>query len=135
MERIVWSEAWSVGVERIDAEHKTLVAMLDELGQALASGQGQEAVKRTAAGMRQYAQGHFRTEEDGMLATNYPGRTSHIFEHDAFIEKVLDLEEVMGQGGVVAAADLWSYLQDWLSEHIQGPDKILGAHLCAFERS
>ncbi len=131
MEIIVWTKEFSIGVARIDEEHQTLVAMLNELGQAIASGQGREAVARTSARMRGYAQQHFKTEEEAMTASWYPNRTSHVAEHDLFIEKVLDLEGTMGQGGTILAKDIWTFLRDWLNGHILGSDKLLGAHLCA----
>lgn len=133
METVSWTEAMNVGVERIDTEHKVLLAMLNELSQAVASSHGQTAVARTATRMRQYAQEHFRTEEDAMLATNFPARTRHIAEHDQFIEKVLDLEEAMSVGGAVAAAEIWAFLRAWLTGHIMVLDKALGQHLCALE--
>ncbi|MBU1041402.1 MAG: bacteriohemerythrin [Proteobacteria bacterium] len=131
MEIIAWTKEISVGVARIDEEHQTLLAMLNELGQAMAADQGGEAVKLTSARMRAYAQQHFKTEEEAMTATKYPARTSHVAEHDAFIEKVLDLEDALGRGESVPAKDLWTFLRNWLSEHIQGPDKLLGEHVCA----
>lgn len=134
MEAVAWTEEISVGVARIDEEHKNLLAMLNELGQAMASGQGREAVSVTSARMREYALQHFKTEEEAMTASRYPDRSSHMAEHDSFIGKVLDLEETLGQGGAVPAKDLWTFLRNWLSEHIQGPDKLLGEHLCAAGR-
>jgi len=108
-----------------------MLSMLNDLGQAIASGQGHEAVNLTLARMREYATKHFKTEEEAMTSSRYPGRASHIAEHDSFIEKVLDIEEAVNQGDQVAAGDLWTYLRNWLSEHIQGEDKVLGEHLCA----
>ncbi len=131
METIIWTEALSVGVERIDREHQTLVVMLNDLGQVIGSGQGQQSVAQVVCRMRQYAQEHFATEEEAMTATRYSGRTSHMAEHDAFIEKVLEVEDALSQGEPVAAGDIWKYLRLWLTEHIQGPDKVLGEHLCA----
>jgi hemerythrin-like metal-binding protein len=131
METIVWTDDISIGIERIDEEHQTLVAMLNELGQAIAAGRGDEAMMLTSARMREYASRHFKTEEEAMTASRYPGRTSHVAEHDAFIEKVIDVEAAMRQGNPVEARDIWRYLRNWLSEHIQGADKVLGEHLCA----
>lgn len=131
MEIIAWTREISVGVVRFDEEHQTLLAMLNELGQGIAAGQGGEAAVRTSARMRAYAQQHFKTEEEAMIATRYPVRTSHVAEHDIFIEKVLDLEDILSRGEIIPAMDLWTFLRNWLSEHIQGPDKLLGEHVCA----
>ena len=131
MKTIAWTDELSIGVERIDEEHKTLVAMLGDLGQAMDSGQGQQAVSLTAARMRQYAQQHFKTEESAMSETRFPLRTSHVAEHDAFIEKVLDLELDLEQGANVSATELWNFLWTWLQEHIQRADRTLGAHIRA----
>lgn len=129
MDEIVWTQEMSVGVERMDAEHRALVAMLNELGQALASGRGDEAARDVAGRMRRYAKEHFQTEESAMLASDYPTRTGHIAEHDSFIEKVLELEEALSLGGSAEPEGLRAYLADWLRSHIMGTDKALGAHL------
>lgn len=131
MGEIVWTQEMSVGVERLDAEHKMLVAMLNELGQALASGRGDKAARDVAERMRLYAKEHFQSEESAMLASDYPTRTGHIAEHDSFIEKVLDLEDRLGQGGAAEPEAIRDYLADWLRRHIMGTDKALGAHLAA----
>lgn len=134
METVCWTEAMSVGVARIDEQHKRLVEMINELGQAIGAGRGQAAMRDIVGCMRLYAQEHFRTEEEAMGVSRFPGRTSHVSEHDAFIELVQDLEAALDQGGVVSATATWRFLWDWLANHIQGPDKVLGDHLCACGR-
>jgi hemerythrin len=131
METVVWTEALSVGVERIDEQHKKLVAMLGQLQQAVGSGQGQCVSAEIVAQMRQYAKEHFKTEEEAMTASRYPGRTSHVAEHDSFIEKVLDVEDALGLKDEALAKDILDFLLHWLAGHIQGPDKVLGEHLVA----
>ena len=131
METIVWTSALSVGVDRIDKEHQALVAMLNEVNQAIDSGQGDVAVAGVVGKMRRYAQEHFRTEESAMTDTRYPARESHMIEHDAFIEKMLDMEQNVGRPGSVSASEVRDFLRHWLMEHIQGTDKLLGKHICA----
>jgi hemerythrin len=104
------------------------------MSQAIASGQGQEAAMGIVGRMRRYAQEHFKTEELAMSDTAYPARNSHMIEHDAFIERMLDFERDLGRAGSVSAKEIWEFLWRWLREHIQETDKLLGMYICALKR-
>lgn len=132
MEPVEWSAEISVGVARIDEEHKAFLDMLNGLGQAAAGeGLGRAAAVQAVERMREYALWHFKTEEEAMSASRYASRSSHVNEHDRFIEKVLDMEAALEEGQSVRAADIWRFLRGWLSEHILAQDKPLGEHLRA----
>lgn len=126
---IVWVQEFSVGIDGIDEQHKTLVAMLNDLAAAINSGTGQGVVADLVARMRRYAQEHFQFEEKEMAATAYPARNSHMIQHDDFIKKLLDMEEQLARHETVSAIEIRNFAWQWLRDHILGTDKVLGAFL------
>lgn len=131
METIAWAHAFEVGVKSIDEQHKRLVEMLNSLSKAIGENHGKEAVMGIVEEMKDYAVYHFRTEEEAMEAKNYPKRSPHKQEHDTFIEQVLDAADALESGGKLTPQEVWTFLHDWLVEHILESDKALGQHLSA----
>ena len=70
-------------------------------------------------------------EEEAMEAKDYPNRSQHKQEHDAFIEQVLDAADALESGGKITPEQVWAFLYKWLVEHILESDKAMGAHLVA----
>jgi len=58
-----WNERLSVGVASIDAEHKRLVGMLNELYDAMQARHSQEALGKVLDGLINYTASHFKHEE------------------------------------------------------------------------
>jgi hemerythrin len=126
MAYINWSEPFSVNIKEIDEEHKILIAMLNELHEAIIdfhSDGRNGAAKKTVAGMLDYASHHFATEEKYMLEYNFPRYAEHKKEHADFLNQALALNTKIAAGGYVFNLDIASFLRSWLSHHIMGTDK------------
>ena len=64
MEQITWTEEFSVGVVRIDEQHKQLIAMINRLIAEPQTTTRSETISDLLTGMTNYAQMHFATEEE-----------------------------------------------------------------------
>ena len=121
---VAWDDAYSVGFELIDNQHKGLVLMTNELFQGCKGGGdiAHDAFMRTIRKAVEYAQTHFYTEEKYMKQTNYPGLETHKMEHENFIEEVkkalVDFES-----GKAEPINLARFLKKWLLNHIALSDK------------
>jgi hemerythrin-like metal-binding protein/PAS domain S-box-containing protein len=123
LEKIEWREAFSVGVPAMDAQHKKLVNMINQLADCHADrGIGaSEYFQEILSAMFDYTQVHFSAEEAYLKKIGYPQLTAHEKEHRAFLEKATALA-VVSVDGVQDSAGLHDYLKTWLLEHILKSD-------------
>ena len=92
MALITWSDSYSVNSPEMDAQHKKLVAMINDLHDAMKDGHGKEALGRTLDGLIDYAGIHFADEEKLMVKVNFAELPAHKLEHEAFVKKALKLQ-------------------------------------------
>ncbi len=129
-----WSDKLSVGVPSIDAQHKKLVSMVNELFDAMRSGHGKDAVGKTLTGLIQYTVTHFDYEEQLFAKTGYPDTAAHKKEHEDLKKKVSALQEKIKTGTSIGAAqsmEVMEFLKGWLVNHILVVDKKYGPHLAS----
>ncbi len=126
---IVWTDEFSVGIPEIDEQHQKLLKMLNDLGKAMAEGKGKEILDRLLAGLIDYTQRHFKTEEFYMEKAGYPELEDHAKVHRMLTEKVQDMVERMNRGEAGLGIELFDFLQDWVKKHILGTDKKYAPYL------
>ena len=113
----------SVGIASIDAEHKKLVAMLNELFDGVSAGKGREALGRVLDQLVDYTQVHFGNEERFFAQYGYPESAPHKKEHEDLAKQVLDVQRKYNSGASSALSmEVMSFLKNWLIKHIQGSD-------------
>lgn len=129
MPLITWENSYSVGVEKIDTQHKKLIDLINQLHDALTVGKGREVLAGVLNGVADYTKMHFSTEEDLMRTHQYTGFAEHKKIHDDLIKQVGDLQAKAKSGGMFLSTDVMKFLQSWLAHHISNIDKKLGAYL------
>ena len=120
---IEWSDELSVNILAIDEQHKRLVAMINDLHQAMVARQTRDALRAIIDRMCDYAVVHFATEEKYMTRLDYPAYAEHKTEHDEFTAKARDLQARLAAGGLVLSLEVINFLRQWLTDHIRGSDK------------
>jgi methyl-accepting chemotaxis protein len=128
-ELIPWSDQLSVGVPSMDAHHRKLVAMINELHAALRRKQGLAVTTKMLQGLGEYVQYHFREEEALMERAGYPKLAEHKEVHRRFLEAAAKLQERWQTGDSSVGSELMSVLRTWLVQHIQGMDRQYGVVL------
>jgi hemerythrin len=122
-EYMKWSESFSVGHPGIDAQHKKLVSLLNELCVAMGSGRSSSVLGTILEQLVNYTKEHFRAEEVIMKEAAFPGFAAHKLEHDALAGKILKLQSELRAGTVGISIELLDFLKDWLTHHILESDK------------
>ena len=127
-----WTEDLNVGVKSINDQHKKLVAMVNDLHDAMEKGQGAAALGKTLDGLVDYTKTHFAYEERLFADTGYADAATHKGEHDKLTATVVAVQEKYNGGaGDSLSGDVMRFLKSWLVNHIQGTDMKYGPHLQA----
>jgi hemerythrin-like metal-binding protein len=122
MALITWSDRMSVGVERIDKQHRQLIDLLNSLHAEMMAGRGLQAVSEVLDNLIKYAKTHFATEETLFRNHGYPQSQAHKQEHDELTDKAIALQREVSSGRATLTLPTMNFLKDWLSSHILKSD-------------
>ena len=124
-----FTEDCMTGIAMVDEEHRQL---FDTMNQAVilanTDGNLSAEVKSLLFVLKQYAETHFKHEEEYMKEMNDPELPRQQREHQAFKEKLEEfpLEKLDGSDGKQMLKELLDYLSRWLYHHILGSDIMIG---------
>lgn len=128
---IVWNDQLSVGIEEIDAQHKVLVEIVNQLHTAILAHHGSSEVLAVLDELVDYTRIHFAVEEALMRVLAYPDYDSHKQGHEALLEQVLDFRHRVVDQGRVVTFELMHFLKQWLLVHIMESDQAYAPHFIA----
>jgi hemerythrin len=122
MERIIWTDNFSLGVGVIDQQHKRLIDMLNQLIDAENVKTNSETVYDLLDAMTKYSKEHFRTEERLLGKYGCPLLDEQKRDHRAYRIKTLQLCQATMLGVEAVPTVLVNYLREWWTHHIQEDD-------------
>lgn len=123
MALIEWTEDLTLKIDIIDEQHRKLVDMINEFYFELNKKGNKKLVSELITKMTNYAQLHFKTEEELFSSYSYDDAGSHIKKHEDFTDKVKDLTNRYKTGKHILSFEITNFLKDWLINHIQKCDK------------
>lgn len=129
MAKYLWRDAFCVGDQEVDKQHRKLFELLDQLYSAVCVGEGTEQVGRVLEELLGYTRYHFYAEETLMQEVGYPGYASHKQEHEQLMAEVQRQLEAFKRGDKILSIDLLEFMNDWLSQHILQSDLQISEHL------
>ncbi|MCB1056496.1 MAG: hemerythrin family protein [Acidobacteria bacterium] len=126
--KIVFDESLHTGNRAVDVQHKFLVDIINDLAEALETGQAAGQVKKTLNLLKYYAEWHFEREELCMDRFHCPAAEVNKSAHRYFIET---FERFQGEyresgGSEDIARRMYTELTAWLVGHIKKIDTQLG---------
>jgi hemerythrin len=124
-----WSKKYAIGIAEIDEQHKILVEITNNMFTAHVRGAAHQQVEHIIAAMIDYAQLHFKLEEQFMLNNNYSAHQEHKIEHQVFTDKVRLFFEEYKNGSTTIPYQILIFLRDWLVHHIQVSDKKIAEEI------
>jgi hemerythrin len=125
-----WEDRMSVGVREIDAEHRHLVDMLNQLFDAMQRGEGRDKLGEILDGLVEYTDAHFKHEEFLFDKTEYPDSEMHKKEHNNLRKQVIEIQKKYKSGEYdTLTIETLTFLKNWLVNHTTGSDRRFGPHL------
>lgn len=130
MPLIEWSEEYSVGLEIFDAEHKTLIAIINRLHDAFEQGMDRHVTDAALDELIEYTVQHFGHEETYFDNYAYPDKAAHLVAHRELRQQVEEYR-ASAKGSIEMALELITFLRYWLLGHILSEDKKFCRYLIA----
>ncbi len=135
-EQIIWSDGFATGIEEVDKQHRTMLALVDEVRGLVADQRHQDQQERLAAVLDQlneYASYHFLAEENLLRQhlPQHPGTAAHIQAHRAYWIAITGYQRQLRYGDPELCDALYSFLRQWWIGHILTIDQEMGAALRA----
>jgi hemerythrin len=122
MALITWSRNFSVGVDKIDKEHRGLIDLINLLHTEMLAGKSKDVLGPVLDKLIVYTKTHFSTEESLFRTHGYPLAAAHKKEHETLTQKVLELQTELKSGKNVISITVLNFLRDWLTNHILKQD-------------
>lgn len=132
-----WSTTFATGIEVIDAQHQTLVDLLNQLARQMAAEADELAIYAVFDALTDYALHHFQTEE-GIWRQHLgddAATLAHEQSHQDFVAEVARVRQVAGSAGGHESADqVLSFLTRWLAFHILEDDTRMSIIVGSLQR-
>jgi hemerythrin-like metal-binding protein len=117
-----WSNAYSVGIPQIDTQHQGLVRLINDLHNAMASGEGKQALGKILDELVRYTEVHFGYEEYVLREKLYSKLAAHHSEHQKLTRQVIELRDRYRASKLALTVEVMQFLKNWLAGHIQVHD-------------
>lgn len=131
MAYIDWNESYSVGIKAMDDQHKELVNMINQLHEAMKTGQASKEAPAILKRLVDYTHSHFDAEEKLLIKETYPGLLNHQKMHKDLIAQVEQYQKDLATKSLTIGVKMSEFLKDWLTTHITVEDKKYGKYLNA----
>lgn len=124
MKLVKWDPAFETGDATVDHQHQRLFELINDLHEAVRDKRGDQLVRRTLDELAWYTAEHFAAEEALMDRFEYPAAPRHRKIHGDLLDR-LEAVRADHAAGAPVTMRLYSFLMDWLKEHIRREDKAL----------
>jgi hemerythrin len=120
---IKWRDGYATHVAQFDEEHKKLVALINELAEAIRDRQGEAVLGHVFSELVDYVHQHFTHEEQEMERYNFPGLEEQRAAHAKLKASVFDLQARFNAGEPRVIQEVYELLRFWLIDHILEVDQ------------
>jgi len=121
--KIEWKEEYSVGVKKIDEQHKKMLSLVSKLKEILYEVDNTDSIKSLIQELVDYGRYHFDTEENYFEQTNYPDKLIHQSYHNDYNEKILEFQNKFSEEKTIKIAfEISDFLEEWWITHIKYED-------------
>ena len=114
---IVWNDQFSVGVPRMDAQHRQLIDLIN----ALHPDTDADSASKVISGMFDYASLHFAEEEELLRQVGYSELHTQQREHQSFLLKASEFSKSDLHKPELCAQSS-DFLRSWMLHHILEED-------------
>lgn len=126
---INWNNRYLTGLSEIDEHHQRLFFLINYLYDELYNNSSAEFLNSIFVSLIDYTGYHFSAEEILMNSSEYPNYELHKREHGIFSSRLFEMYRLFSHGRATISLELLTFLQNWLTTHIQLSDVEFGRYL------
>ena len=113
----------------VDEQHQELVARANVLHEAIFAAEPRDELLVKFSALIDYAEMHFRSEEQMILDHGYGGYEAHAAEHARLLEQIHLARREVADGAINPCQALAFFLQVWTEKHLVTRDRQLAESL------
>ncbi len=123
LQMIEWSPAISTGVADVDADHKKLIDLLNQIFISSYAGVSSEMLDKILKELMDYTIYHFDREEKYLKEHGYPLLAEHNIQHEKLKDQLREIISKVNESNLENLSDeTYAFLRGWLIDHIQAHD-------------
>ena len=126
---IPWTSKLSLGIDKIDEQHKELVRLINRLHRAMKVKEGSSQASDILDKLAEYTIYHFTFEEQLFDKYGYPQSDEHKEYHRKLVDSVVSFQKDFKSGRAGLTMELMLFLTNWLKDHIMKTDRKYVAFL------
>jgi hemerythrin-like metal-binding protein len=130
---VEWDECLRLGIEEIDAQHKNLLEIINDLWTGWRQKQPCDILLILLGQLHRYAAEHFQFEQELMERTRFEGLAEHQLQHDVLLGEVRRLGRHCSSCSELMDLEFFEYLRNWHLDHTQDLDVTMARHLLSFQ--
>ena len=124
-----WGDNWLTGNATIDADHKRLVELVNELNQSVTSNGTRADTGKVLLGLVDYTHQHFAREESIWREGGLNSLEAHQGIHANLLQKVDEIKQSYDTGTGAIGEEVLAFLRNWLIDHVFLTDKAAVAQI------
>ena len=129
MALIDWKDEFSVGVPDVDHEHQELIALINELYDAISGDTDEYTVMDFLGEIYAHVSAHFALEEKIMRERKYDQYAEHKADHEVLLDELRDIMDDYEENAYFSDEAFAQAVGKWFSEHFRNRDARLHKHL------
>lgn len=120
---VIWKDEYSVEIAKLDAQHRKILEIINELYHAMRGMQKSSTVWKSLMQLMDYTMTHLTEEEEMMRKCEYPDLASHKDVHNVMRRKIVELIEMHRKTAGDLSFEVLEFLKEWWIKHILGMDR------------
>jgi hemerythrin len=123
MKEFEWKPIYDLGIEPIDAQHRTIMEKFRLLHEAIVGKAKPELIVSLMNELLAQARRHFHDEEELFVATDYPQLEAQRAAHREFSLKAESFYRAYALDPVIDPTIIVAFLRDWIENHMLTQDR------------
>jgi len=129
IQKIIWTEEFSVKVKKMDDDHKKLLSFYSKMAEHVENNGNSEAFVDVLSEMTEYAVTHFNKEENYMESISYPKIEEHKEFHRQYLLSTVSFNLNYLGSDNSKPIEVLQFLRNWWENHILNIDMDYAIYL------